>query len=227
MTEDSSRKNVVLWIVIVTALIVTIGVLTHRCSSKPETKASAMAQQTSKTLATLALQHAGDQGRILLISPDPAVIQDTNLRAWTENQIQTLQRSLGSGAKLVGVETVAEGVRNRATGEDAKPFTLQTVAALVGKHPETTLVVSLSGAPTPEKTPAPNLPPFICFAPDGDNVAELMKQGRVVAAIVPRSQPAPMSALDGNWFDLMYQVVTPDTLPKWLSETGADTPPAQ
>ncbi len=59
------------------------------------------------------------------------------------------------------------------------------------------------------------LPPLVCFAPRGTQIPELMKKGIVVSAVVPRSTPSDISAARDNWFDALYEVVTPETVDEW------------
>lgn len=208
MAAPAIRKTILL-LVALTALLAVVGVLVQRwCAAQPASRAAAVPYQSGVVLAELAARHGGAQPRILLVLPDAA--GGDNLRDWLQQQRRALEKKLPSGTKIVGVETVTGGRGQRAG------FTLAALGLLLKKYAAATLVVSLAGAPVSDVTEA-KLPPVICFAPDGEHVAELMKRGLLAAAIVPRNQRVPIDAAGGDWFDVLYQVVTPANLAAWQS----------
>ena len=44
-----------------------------------------------------------------------------------------------------------------------------------------------------------------------------MAKGIVNSAIVPRRQPTPYSGIKGDWFSIMYEVVTPENVQAWIT----------
>ena len=140
---------------------------------------------------------------------------------WMNSLLAAFQRALPPGLVVAARETVV--VRPaRSTGRLAPgaTFSMETYLDMLQRHPGLQGVVSFAGEPVVSAGTAlpgevPQLP-LVCFCFLGDQVPALMKKGVVAAAVVPRNTPTPYRKVRGDWFDIMYQVVTPKNIDAWV-----------
>ena len=198
--------------------------LRHRAPDL-DRKATAMHSRGGEVLAELARRECGGTGRVLLIEPDPALAGDADKQNWLVRQSDAFAKALGGGLTLAGRESITL-LLSRQVMPSNRPaaFTLRSYQDLVRRHADATLVVSLAGAPQPDRSDSPaalqGLPPLLCLSQTGKHVPALMKLGLLKAAIVPRAEPAPPGAFDGDWFDIMYETVTPANVDTWAQAAG-------
>lgn len=70
-------------------------------------------------------------------------------------------------------------------------------------------IVSLCGEPSGKAMALKALPPFFCLSHEGETVPELMKQGIVLGAYVPRRS---VPDADSDWFEMLYQLALPESV---------------
>lgn len=193
-----------------------------------EKKAAAMHRAGGATMAELAAMTLGGKGSVLLIVPDETQF-DSRQAQWIRAQEQAFASRAGA-ITIEGREVLAAIVSrvNMASNRPAA-FTPAVYRDMVKRHPSASAAVSFVGAPVPPPGEAmpkkENLPPMICFSLTGERVADAMAAGLVAAAIVPRATAAPAEkGIRGDWFDLLYETVTPDTVVAWAEKMR---PPAR
>ncbi len=177
-----------------------------------------MHRRGGSVMAKLAAKTIGGKGRVLLIVADETKF-DPRRAQWIKDQAAAFESGI-SGITVEGRETLA-AIISRVNMASNRPttFTLAVYRDFLKRHPGANAVVSFVGEPIPAAGEAvPNgeaFPPMICFSPTGEHIPELMAQGLVAAAIVPRRGPVAIEKAKGDWFDVMYEVVTPDTVAAW------------
>jgi len=187
----------------------------------PEKKAAAMHRRGGAVMAELIRQAVGGSGRILLIAPDMTGLGLADKQRWMTSLLEAFQRALAPGLVAADRETVvvrpARGTGRMAAGAT---FTMETYLEMLKRHPGVQGVVSFAGEPIGNAAAAPREQtprlPLVCFCFIGDQVPALMKNGVVTAAVVPRNTPTPFRKVRGDWFDIMYQVVTPKNIDAWV-----------
>lgn len=179
----------------------------------PAKRAEAMYERGGAVIAKLVHEATGGKGGVLLVEPERGLAGNAERARWLQMQIEGFEQALG-GQPIVARTTVgAVASRMDALTNRMATFTTEACSRLAKQHPEAAALVSFVGAPAGPV--AAGLPPMVCFAPQGTGVEAWMKAGVLKAAVVPRVSPVPMSEASGDWFDTMYEVVTPATVAAW------------
>jgi hypothetical protein len=178
-------------------------------------KAARMREEVGAVMARQARRVVGAPGRVLLIVPEPGEPVDPKKKEWMDEQIASFQRHLGGRLVIAARETVRVPMpRRAANGGGPGDFTCARYAEMLRRYPGMQAVISFAGAPAGNGAfpmdAGGRPPPMICFSASGEGVEALMRQGVIAAAIVPRNEPAPVKAIRGDWFPVLYRLVTPD-----------------
>lgn len=212
--------------VLIMACLVAIGwaCLTIRRSSRMDMdkKAEAMHRQGGIAMARLAVRTVGGSGSLLVLEPAENDLLDSEKKRWMADQLEAFYQRLGSKVLVSAQEKVRLSLSRESKIRGARPgFTLTRYRQLLSRHPHLTAVVSFVGEPLVDASELAalkeKLPPMVCFSHDGSNLPLLMKQGLVAAAIVPRREAVPVEALRGDWFPVLYQEITPETVDAWAA----------
>jgi len=188
-------------------------------------KVDQLHQDIGARLATLVRQTQGERPDVLLVLPDESKVDAARAR-WLREQVRGFEQQAGD-IHIEGRETVAT-VISRARADTVRParFTLALYRDLCKRHPDANVVVSFVGEPDPageSADPRNELPSMVCFSPTGEHVQELMSQGLIRAAIVPRAtSPPETKSIRADWFDVMYEVVTPESIGAWKAAFGTN-----
>ncbi len=194
-----------------------------RSCQRPDTekKAADMHRHAGEVLAQLARQALGGPGRVLVLEPG-SELPDSRKQAWLIGQVEAFYQALGPDVSILAKEAFPlllsrmSQTEGRVTG-----LTLQRYRALLAQYPNADVVVSFVGVPFPEEDWTRDrdpLPPMVCICLSGEHLEEFMIHGVVTGAIAPRREPVPISSIKGDWFNVMYQVVTPETVQAWAEE---------
>ena len=221
MLRGSRKQQAVIAILALLGIAWGVVTILRHGRIDPEKKAAAMHQRSGAVMAELIAQAVGGSGRILLITPDMTGMGLADKQRWMSSLLEAFQRSLAPGLVVAERETAvlrpARGTGRMAAGAT---FTLETYLELLKRHPGVQGVVSFAGEPIGNADAAPleetPHPPLVCFCFLGNQVPALMKKGVVTAAVVPRNTPTPFRQVRGDWFDIMYQVVTPKNIDAWV-----------
>ena len=189
MPDSSSKKQIVIAAIGLAAIVFAVrSFLAHRTISS-EKQGTAMHKRGGHVIARLAAKIFADKTHVLMIVPDQEKL-DEKRGAW----MKEMKEACESGVTVEGSESLA-AMLSRIEMASNRPtvFTLAVYRDFLKKHPGATAVISLIGeplyAPGEAISKDEKFPPMICFSPSGDRVPELMAQGIIAAAIVPRSGP--------------------------------------
>jgi len=217
MLRGSKRQQRLIAALSLLAIAGGVVLLCRQGRLNPEQKAAAMHRHSGAVLAQLIRQAVGPSGRLLLVTPDMTGMGLGDKARWMTNLTAAFEQALPAGLTVAGRETaVLRPARSTGRMAAGEAFTLGTYRDMLQRHPGVQGVVSLAGEPLgPVEAPAngAGYPPLVCFCFVGAQVPALMRQGIVTAAIVPRNVPTPYGKVYGDWFDIMYQVVTPTNWP--------------
>lgn len=183
-------------------------------AAPPEKKAESMYARGGSVMAELVREVTGGKGDVLLIEPDVALAGNEERQRWLHTEIESFEKDLG--AQTIAGRTTLGAVVSRLYSATNRPagLTLRMCEDLAKPHPQASVLVSFVGAPMPG-TKSAALPPLVCFAPQGTHVERLMADGLLKAAVVPRVTAVPMAKASGDWFETMYEVVTPANVAAW------------
>lgn len=208
------------------ACLVAIGwaFRTIRRSSRVDMdqKAVAMHRQGGIAMARLSVHAVGDSGTLLVLEPAEEDLVDSQTKRWVADQLEAFYRQLGSKVSVSAREKVSISLsrESKARGERSG-FTLARYLQLLARHPHSDAVVSFVGEPEVGADELASLkeklPPLVCLSHVGTNLPLLMKEGLVAAAIVPRRMAVPIDDFQGDWFSVLYQEITPDTVEAWAA----------
>jgi hypothetical protein len=184
---------------------------------KSEKRAEAMWTRVGEELAAAAAGQIASGGRVLVVRASAAT-------AWAPVQdvIElSLKAKLPAGTDIK-VETVPDAPRPAGVGEDypvtPQPIGSAWLASTLKEDSPVSLVVSLVGRPAGAPAPGQKPPPIVCFDPEGgDELAAMIRSGRVAAAVTLRRGGTPPESAD--WFERRYSVVTPANVDPWAAGT--------
>ena len=218
MSDSVAKKQLVVAAIGILAIVLAVRTFLLHRAANPERKAVAMHKHGGEMMAELAAKSFGGRKSVLLILPDEGKLDELRAR-WMGEMAGACESGI-SGITVEGRETLATMI-SRVSMASNRPttFTLTVYRDFLKRHPGANAVVSFVGEPVPAAGEAVSsgekFPPMICFSPTGGRVAEMMAQGVVAAAIVPRSGPTPPDKSGGDWFDILYETVTPETVAVW------------
>lgn len=182
-------------------------------------KAVQLHERGGKVMAQLVEEALPGGGRILLVVPDVEAVANTEHQAWFKGMLATFRQRLPDSITVAAEETIRTlPARQGPATSTSVQLTLSSLKEAVTRCGGAEVVVSFAGAPTGRAGQSASLPPMVCFCISGDRVPELMAAGSVVSAVVPKRSPSPVTGLRQEWFDLMYEVVNPETVGQWATQ---------
>jgi hypothetical protein len=172
-------------------------------------------------------RRALDKGDTILVLEHDGRGLPPERQEWMQKQTEAFYAALGSGIEItkagVGNEDPrALRARTDGTASDPNQWRRDAFEPMARQAPKVDVIVSFVGEPIlgaegPEAWK--HLPPVVCFSFAGDDVPSLMEAGVIASAIVPRRTAMSIKASKGkSWFDVMYEVLTPEGLEEWMGE---------
>jgi hypothetical protein len=181
--------------------------------------AAQLSADCGQAMAALA-RDALDGGHRVLVLENQGAGLAPERQEWLKGQMDAFYAALPANLE---VEKVLVGSGSAGpVGEEGIPSDALRhygFAPYASRAPDADVIVSFIGEPTlGQQGPAEwkDLPPVVCFSTDGTDVAPLMQAGVLAAAVAPRHAAASAKAGNrGDWFALLYEVVTPENLEAW------------
>ena len=194
------------------AIAISTGLLLRRRTPDRERSAVELHHRGGEVMARLVREALPDGGRILLVVPAIDAEANPDHAEWFAAMLAAFERRLPAAIAVAGRETVrlAPDRRGRATPQGA--LTAAFLRQALERSGGADAIVSFAGAP--RDPDIDGLPRMVCFSPSGDDLPARMADGLVVSAVAPRRTAVPIGTR-GNWFDIMYEVVTPDSVRTW------------
>jgi hypothetical protein len=209
------RKTMVMLVALLAIAAAGLSILRHCRVQDPDRKAGAMYTRCGAVMAELTGRALGGPGRIVVLEPE-GELPDPEKQQWLVNQRSEFDRVLGRNITVAGRERVPMPLTRDARAHGGPGgVTLQAYRELLDRYPDVQAVVSFVGAPQGTEEVAGPWPRMVCFCFTGEELPELMGRGIVTAAVAPRRSPVPVERIDGDWFDILYEVVTPENVGAW------------
>ena len=195
----------------VAAIAVSTGLLLRRAPDR-ERSAVQLHHRGGEVMARLTRDALPGGGRILLVVPAIDAEANPDHREWFDAMLAAFERRLPASIAVAGRETVRVVPSRTGRAAPHGPASAAFLRQALERSGGADAIVSFAGAPSDRDVDG--LPRMVCFSPSGDELPARMADGLVVSAVAPRRNPVPV-ATRGDWFDIMYEVVTPETVRAW------------
>lgn len=217
------RKNLIIGGLLL-VLILSAGISLLRGGEDREEEAVRLHEECGTTMAALAHQ-ALDRGKRVLVLENDGRTLPPQQREWMQGQIESFYAALDSNLEITKHEVGSSDEAARQAefmGRASNPEELRHIgfAPFAKTAPEVDVIVSFVGEPVVDKKGAEawtHLPPVVCMSFSGKDVPPLIEAGVLAAAIAPRHSPISIKdAKSKSWFEVMYEIVTPENLAQWI-----------
>ena len=197
------------------AIAVATGLRFWRRAPDRERSAIQLHHRGGEVMARLVMDALPDGGRILLVVPMIDAVANPDHQEWYEAMLAAFEQRLPPSIAVAGRETVRIAPSRTERTAPYGPLSAALLRQALDRCGGADAIVSFAGAPRDRAVDG--LPRMVCFSPSGDELPARMADGLVVSAVAPRRAPVPITAIRGDWFDILYEVVTPDTVQAWAT----------